>query len=415
MVARESRGGVVRRILAGSLLVGAAVFGSAAPASADWLDSEDRLTTGDGTRQWPQVSGERVVYATGSDIRVQDLGTGTDRLLTPDHAASGRPAISGDRVVWLQTGSAAGFWSANLATGERRRLDVLAGEDIAISGTRVCYTRAGRIRVLDLASGAESAVSPDAVNAGHCDLSGSTIVWQDDRAGNQDIYTLDLTTGVESRLTSDPAVQSLPRVDGRIVVWQDGRADATAVHAYDLGTRTETSLAASGAQSEPDVSDGRVVWTDERHGRGNAEIYLFDLAAGVEVRVTQDDGWSHSPAISGDRVVYSDARGAGHQLYLRTITPPQLAAALDSSGPAPVVTGRLVGTGGAPVVAATVRLEASADGATWHDADAVTTTAGDGSYEFAVPDVPGADWLRVRFAGRQEIAPAVSEPVRIVR
>nr|WP_300145072.1 hypothetical protein [Propionicimonas sp.] len=412
-MARESRG-VVRRILAGSLLVGAAVFGSAAPASADWLDTEDRLTTGDGTRQWPQVSGSRLVYATGSDIRVQDLNSGADRLLTPDHAASGRPAISGERVVWPQSGSTAGIWYANLDTGERRRLDVLAGEDVAISGTRVCYTRAGRVRVFDLATGAESAVSPDAANAGHCDLSGSTVVWQDDRAGDADVYALDLTTGAESRLTSDPAAQTLPRIDDHVVVWQDGRAGTTAVHAYDLDTDTETSLAAAGAQTAPEVSDGRVVWTDERHGHGNAEVYLFDLAAGVEVRVTQDDGWSDSPTISGDRVVYADVRGAGRQLYLRTITPPQLSVALDRTGPAPVVTGRLVGTGGAPVVAATVRLETSTDARTWHDVDAVTTTAGDGSYEFAVPDVPEAGWLRARFAGREEIAPAVSEAVRTV-
>jgi beta propeller repeat protein len=426
MVTRESRGGVVRRVLAGSLLVGAAVLGSATPASADWLDNEDRLTTGEGTRQWPQVSGARVVYATdasatsaartGFDIRVQDLGTGEDRLLTPDGGASGAPAISGDRVVWPQAGADAGIWYANLATGEHRRLDTFAGEDVAISGTRVCFTWTGRVRVFDLASGAESAVSPQGADAGHCDLSGSTVVWQDDRGGDPDVYALDLATGAESRLTSDSAAQTLPRVDGRIVVWQDARSSTTAVHTYDLASRTETTLTAPGAQSAPDVSDGRVVWTDERHGHGNAEVYLFDLAAGVEVRVTHDDGWSGNASLSGDRVVYEDVRPAGQQLYLRSITPPRLPVTVDRTGPQPLVTGRLVGTGGAPVVAATVRLEVSADARTWHDADAVAvaTTAGDGSFEFTVPEVSGAGWLRVRFAGRQEIAPAVSASVRAV-
>ncbi len=427
-MARGFQGGMLRPVMTGSLLALAMAFACATPASADWLDTQRQLTSGDREQQWPQLSGTRLVYseATGTpqdtddptrfDVHVRDLATGADELLTPGHTATGKAAISGDRVVWTDAGSDGGIWLADLATGTRGRLPIPSGDDPSLSGHRLCYTSLDRIRVYDLRTGRDVAVSPAGVRAGHCDISGAVVVWQDDRSGDADIYSDDLRTGTETRVTDDPAEQSMPRVDGSLVVWQDDRngSDNTDIYAYDLATQDQLQVtSASGVQSVPDVSDGRIVWMDERLGHGNTEVYLYDVASAVETRVTRDDGWSGDPTISGNRIVYADASGGSRHLYQRTLTPPVLTAVVGAADvtSAPQLAGSLTGAGGVPVVAASLQVQASADGRTWVDAGTVTT-AGDGSYAAALPSNGTATWFRVGFAGSSDYAPTLSESVR---
>ncbi len=394
------------------------------PASADWLGAEHSLTSGEVIRQWPEVSGDRVVYvdrgderAAGDvatfDIRLLDLSTGLDRLLTPGHTATGRASISGDRVVWPDLADGRpGLAVANLSTGTTRRLAARPGDHVSLSGDRLCYEYAGRVRVHDLRTGVDVAVSPARALASNCDISGGVVVWQDDRDGNLDVFARDLTTGAETRLTDDPSDQSMPRVDGDVVVWQDAAAGPTDsdIVAVDLRTGAATRVSRyQGPQWQPDVSGGLVVWMDERFGHGNTEVFAYDLASGIETRVTTADGWSGNPRISGSRIVYEDVSGGAHNLYQRVLTPPQLGITVSGGSESGVVgvAGTLVGGNDVPVVGASVLLETSPDGMAWKQLASVAT-AGDGSYSFVAPELRGAGWIRVRAPGSPEYPEAIS-------
>ncbi|MFT4110729.1 hypothetical protein [Propionicimonas sp.] len=408
-MARGTPDGWFRPLVAGGLLVTAAWLACPTVAMADWLGNDRRVTAGTTAEQWPQLSGSRVVYtaaadaSSGQDVRVRDLATGADRLLTPDHSATGRAAISGGRVVWTDV---TGVRYDNLDSGQAPLLLAAGATDPSISGTRVCYTASDRIHVRDLRTGADRAVSPDAATAETCDISGDVVVWVDDRTGAAQVYALDLGTRAATPVTSAPAGPSAPRVDDGLVVWQDGDG----VFALDLATQVRTTVATSaGPQSTPEVSDGRIVWADARFGHGDTEVFLHDLASGVEVQVTRGDGWTGAPTISGDRIIYADAGGGVPRLVQRTITPPRLVVGIgpvDETG-GQGVSGRLTSTGGVPVVGVPLTLEASPDGRTWSDA-ATVVTAGDGSFGFALPAGQDATQLRVRFAGTPDFAPALS-------
>lgn len=416
---REFPGGVLRPVLAGGLLAASMAFACPTPASADWLGGENPVTTGTGTEQWPQLSGSRLVYTEesedgGFDVRVRDLATGTDRAVTTGHSATGRAAISGNRVVWADSGTQAGVWVENLATEKRRRLSVGLGDGPSISGGRVCYTALGRVHVYDLRAESDEVVSSGSGGASNCDISGDVVVWQDDRSGDADIFSYDLRTRAETRITSETTAQTMPRVDGDLVVWQDdptGTGD-TDIRAADLTTGAMLPICdAAGAQSFPEVSQGRVVWTDARYGHGSTAVFLYDRASGVTTRVTSDVGWSAGPTISGSRIVYEGVLSTGHHLFERTIVPPLLTVALTSAdaGNPSALSGRLTRTDGVPMVGVTVHLESSGDGQSWIDT-ATAITGGDGGYAFALTQ-PLPSWLRVRFGGAQDAAPVVSEPV----
>ena len=411
-------------------------MGCAPTASADWLAKERQLTTGAGVQDAPQLSGSKVVYldhsaertvgsgsdaVTLSDVRVLDLGDGTSATLTPAHTALGRPAISGNRVVWTDYGSGpdAGLRYADLDTGRQRRLDAPPGRQPRISGTRVCYEFEGRIHVYDLRTDRDVLVSPAGAAAGTCDISGTTVVWQDHRNGHDsDIYAYDLATRRETRLSSTGTDQSLPRIDGSLVAWQDQlTATNVDIHAYDLGSGLATTITDDDSlQWFADVADGRIVWMDERNGHDNTEVYLQDVASGVTTRVTERDGWSGNPTVAGNLIAYEDIRADGHHLYLQRVTPPELSldVADDLSLGVPEVGGRLLGASGLPVSAETVLLETSTDNRQWSGGPAAQTGQG-GEFSFTIEAGSGDVWVRVRFAGTPEYPAATSAAILVAR
>lgn len=433
-MARGFAGGGFRLVVAGGLTTAAMAFATAAPASADWLGDESPLATESAFQNSPELSGTRLVYAdyrdersapdggdasTLYDIRVQDLVTGADRSLTPGHTASGRPAISGKRVVWPDQGEdgTSGIQYHNLATGAQQRLPVPGGANVEIDGARLCYERLSRIYVYDLAKGQETPVSPAAGRAGSCDISGKVVVWQEERNGpDLDIYSYNLATRRETRVTSDPSDQALPRISGDLVVWQDERDGGSDIYSHDLATGVETRVSkAEGKQWFADISGTRVVWMDERHGEDNPEIYLHDLATGVETRVTNRAGWSGNPTIAGDRIAYEDNHAGSHDLYLRAITPPRLTAELPEQvgfGMPAVVSGRLVGADGTPVADEAVQLEYSLDGRHWLAAGGTVTELG-GGFTVVGPVLTRDTQLRVSFGGSLEYPPALSAEAEV--
>jgi beta propeller repeat protein len=419
--------------MAGGLATAAVALGCASPASADWLAEEDQLTTGAAVEDGPQVSGNKLVFADHSaervvgsgssavtlfDVRVLDLGSGTTTNLTPGHTAVGRAAISGTRVVWSDYGggSDAGIMFADLATGRQRRLDAPSGWQPRISGTRVCYEYQGSIHVYNLGTDRDLIVSPVGAAASSCDISGTIVVWQDHRNGHDtDIYSYDLASRRETLVAGGATDQSLPRVDGTLVAWQDQLAATdTDIFAFDLGTGVATRITQDDSQQWfADVADGRVVWMDERNGHDNTEVYLRDVANGVTTRVTEHEGWSGNPTVSGDLIVYEEARGDGHHLYLRRVTPPALSLGLtgDVNGVAPELGGRLLGAGGLPVSEETVVLQTSTDGRQW-SAAATAWTSQTGAYIFTVDARPDLQ-VRVAFVGTPEYPAATSVAIRM--
>jgi beta propeller repeat protein len=159
-------------------------------------------------------------------------------------------------------------------------------------------------------------------------LSGRFVVFGE--AMNNNLFLYDAITGSESSLTSDgsaPDVQrenAFPAVDGDRVVWSKrkpyGSANDQDIVFMNLSTGVTLDICIlQGDQKEPALSGQRIVWTDTRNEPGGGDIYLYDMGTGVETAVCSEQGLQMRPKISGDSIVWMDYRDGNPAVYLYNI------------------------------------------------------------------------------------------------
>lgn len=207
-------------------------------------------------------SDSRAVISHGDKaIRLVNFGTGRTKILDSSTTSGGRydPDVAGDRAIWIRERGYAGQYyepvivDYDLATDTFTYLTALGGGAAADGGSR--YERA----------------EPT--------LGDGEVVYQQrirEPGEGWDIYkAVAGTHGLP--LVAEPGDQTNPALDGGIVVYQDNRGghlDETGawvgewdLYIKDLATGVETPLCtAAGDQVNPRISGNIVVWQDNRNG-----------------------------------------------------------------------------------------------------------------------------------------------------
>lgn len=204
------------------------------------------------SQEMPDVDGRRVVWQDfrygPTDIFMMDLDSSEITNLTRTLLDQWEifPDLDGDLVVWKDGYNGLGIHGMRLSTGQ-------------------VFT----------------------VTEGHADvsrphLSGSVVVWADNRAGADDwnVFGFDIDTRTEFTISDAPGMQMDPQIDGPWVVWWD---DHERVQLVNLTTHLTQTVHPEWGARFPDVSaaDGLVVWQDYRHG--NWDIYGYDMVSGRQI------------------------------------------------------------------------------------------------------------------------------------
>ena len=240
----------------------------------------------------PTISGTKVVWSDnrieGFAIYWKDISTGSGGKVSIEGYDQVRPDICGNIVVWEDSreGSYISwtpviYWK-NIVSGDGGRVSTYKGSNL-----------------LQL----------------HPAVSGTKVVWQDYRENNNPvIYWKDIYTGAGGRVSSynGPNLdQEWPAISGTKVVWNDWREGHSVIYWKDISTGTGGRVSSyyGSAQVDPAIFGNKVVCTDYRED--NAVIYWKDLSTGNGGRVSTYHGAyldQKYPAISGNKVVWQDAR-----------------------------------------------------------------------------------------------------------
>ena len=188
-----------------------------------------------------------------------------------------------------------------------------------VSGTRVVWQdqRSGNWQIYTKATGsvASTAVTNGASDHQYPAINGNIIVWQDNRNGNWDIYGYDLSQDQELVICSDTGNQERPVIAGDWIAWQDDRNGNWDIYAFNLTTREQTRITDHVRdQMHPALSGTTLAWEDYRHGLAN--IYTYDLNTRTETRYTVSVNNQTFPSLSGSMIAWTDQRNDQRDIYV---------------------------------------------------------------------------------------------------
>lgn len=269
-----------------------------------FVDKASPLVTDPGVQTAPAIDGNRVVWQDNrngnSDIYLFDLTTNTEQQITTNSSSQTLPAIHGDRIVWQDN--------------RNGNFDIY---------------------LFDLSTNTEQQITTNLSSQKAPAIHEDRIVWEDKRNGNLDIYLFDLSTSIEQQITNDPASQIRPAISGpggRYIVWEDFRnviVNANRdIYLFDVVAGTEQQITSNTRRdAAPDISGDRIVWLADNFADEDEIIFAYDVfictydpatQACPEQQITADEAepvgpattppFGRGPRISGDKVVWRDAR-----------------------------------------------------------------------------------------------------------
>jgi TolB protein len=130
-----------------------------------------------------------------------------------------------------------------------------------------------------------------------------------------------------SNLTFVPpssGVQWFPAISGNRVVWSDNGSGTMDIYLYDIAKGREMVISnAPSDQYMPKIYGDRVVWMDKRNMVGTSEkwdIYMYDLQLGKEIPICTSPGSHKLPSIWADRIVWQDERNGNSDIYMYDVS-----------------------------------------------------------------------------------------------
>jgi len=269
--------------LALAVLIALLPGATAAGATVAWTVTP--LTVNDIDDDYPQISGERVVWH-GSDGNDNEIYTwtpsgGTSNISNHDGLNDQWPEVSGDRIAWQG-------WDGN---------------DYEI----YTWTPGG---------GTSNISNHDARDDVGALVSGDRVVWSGDDGNDYEVYTWTPGGGTSNISNHDGLDDRQPRVSGDRVVWEVNDGDYE-IYTWTPGGGTSNISNHDGLDDRiPQVSGDRVSW-DGWDGN-DWEIYTWTPAGGP-TNISNHDGLDDEYSqVSGDRVVWQGFKGSYREIYTWT-------------------------------------------------------------------------------------------------
>ncbi len=282
-------------------------------------------------QQNASIWGDKMVYddeRNGDlEIYLYDLYTGEETRITDDAADQQDPAIYGDTIVWTDRRNGnRDIYLYDLSSAEETRVTSASAdqEHPAIHGNFVAWAdyRSGSdadVWYFDLSNGSsiKSLVAGGPEDQDYPDVFGERIVYENwnTPSGDADVNMWDRVTDVTTRITDESKAtkwlddQCAPRIWGDTVVWEDHRGSEVDIWSYEISTGAETRCTDStSTQKYPAVYRDLVTYHDDWNG--SEDIYCLDMSTGIDLPVTNIPQDQRYPDVWGNKIVWQDFRNS---------------------------------------------------------------------------------------------------------
>ncbi len=238
-----------------------------------------------------------------ANIHAYNLADGTSKTVsTSAEFDQEDPSTDGAYVIWqsrLSNGSTDLFYSS-LATVSAQAATATPGQVEAnpvIEWPWIAYqvkaaaapSSPWQIEVFNAETNARFLISPGMGDQFRPQIHGGRMVWEDHRdVGPGEIYFADLETLEVRRITNNTFGQNNPTIHGDIIAWQDNRAGQVDIWIRDLRRPvSEQITATSYNEINPHLDGNWLLFSQDSLGAGTENIELHDLQAGNQVALTR--------------------------------------------------------------------------------------------------------------------------------
>ncbi|UCG48079.1 MAG: right-handed parallel beta-helix repeat-containing protein, partial [Phycisphaerales bacterium] len=268
--------------------------------------------SGGGIDTQPKIDGDIVVWSGGpfitgvrdtecTSVFVRNVVTGRQRTLRQhsDTASYSHPAVSGNKVVWLQHINI----DKNFPDDWSNMPYDICGADITDINNPVYFTVAERVDNRDPYPVDSYAEDFDGV----IDISGDIVVWE----AEGDIYGADISDLAEIRsfqICIDEARQYDPAISGNVVVWTDERNDDGDIYGADISDIDNVSVfqiaGGVGSQLQPATDGCLVVYIQGSIYGGLIKAACLTRANSVMDVELLNSPVGTGPAVDGQTVIW---------------------------------------------------------------------------------------------------------------
>ncbi|MDN5310700.1 MAG: hypothetical protein PWP14_2094 [Methanolobus sp.] len=217
------------------------------------------------------------------DIYMYNISTEEERQLTMDNTSDQiNPAIYEDRIVWQDDRNYEGSRS-------HENVEYIAEFFRMLQNSP--SSEMWDIYMYNVSTGEEKQITTHVSNQINPAIYDDILVWQDYRNWNWDIYTYDLSSEEMKQITTNESVQWEPAIYKDKIAWVDNNRTETylyrEIYMYNISTEeilqitdwttpgypeSETSW-----RGQPSIYENKIVWSDERGGMENPQIFMFSL------------------------------------------------------------------------------------------------------------------------------------------
>jgi beta propeller repeat protein len=169
----------------------------------------------------------------------------------------------------------------------------------------------------NLITGQTTSVSTSTQDELDPDIQGGRVVWQDWRdVGPGEIYFRDLDSGDPARrITTNSWGQYHPVIFDNIIVWQDNRAGQVDLWGYDLYRNAEIQLTSTPENETRPFMDGEwLVAEEDSLGATVQNIRLVNIPSAKVVPLTRSLTFKSRPSLSGGLIVWQDDSNGSSQI-----------------------------------------------------------------------------------------------------
>src|SRR5665647_1510057 len=263
-------------------------------SSASPKITETQITTS-GSASNPDISGNKIVWQDSrlgnekSDIYMYDIFTKKETQITNNGSNHYSPVIYRNKVAWMEWYVNpvdlvdGGFYMQDISTKKQRLIMTFSDlvDNSAIYGDKIVFeiynVASPGVYIYSLSTSKLETISESAFYPA---IYGNKIVsvgYQDGIPGDgsDNIYIYDLSAKKQTQLTTNSSDSENPVVYGNSIVWQDNRNGNWDIYAYDLITHQQIHTTNKSDQVEPSIDNNKVVWQDNRNGK--SDIYMGAL------------------------------------------------------------------------------------------------------------------------------------------